>query len=89
MCIALKYGIWNVTEPDVGSVNALVTGGYAPLAAMVLAARGMTEPRQAKAYLDCSATLPDPFLMTDMDMAAGRVGLAMAKGEKIADLLRL
>ena len=71
-------------QPQVESVNALVRGGYAPLAAMVLAARDKNDPRQAHAYLDCSAQLPDPFLMTDMDLAAGRVGLAMTRGEKIA-----
>ena len=84
MCIALKYGVWNVTEPAVESVNALVQGGYAPLAAMVLAARGKRDSRQAHAYLDCNAPLLDPFLMTDMGLAAGRVGLAMTRGEKIA-----
>lgn len=51
---------------------------------MILAARGMTGPKDAGAYLDCHAPLPDPFLMTDMALAAGRVGLAMARGEKIA-----
>jgi len=66
------------------SVNALVRAGYAPLTAMVLASRGITGARDAHAYLDCSCTLPDPFLMTDMDRAAGRVGLAMTRGEKIA-----
>ena len=71
-------------QPSVESVNALVGGGYAPLAAMVLAARDKKDPRQAHAYLDCKAQLPDPFLMTDMDLAAGRVGLAMTRGEKIA-----
>ena len=80
----MKYGIWNVNEPDPGAVNSLVTGGYAPLAAMVLASRGITGKAQAESYLDCNAPLCDPFLMTDMDLAAGRVGLAMAKGEKIA-----
>ena len=84
MCIALKYGIWNVAEPGASAVNALVSGGYAPLAAMVLASRGIESAPQAHQYLDCSAPLPDPFLMTDMDLAAGRVGLAMARGEKIA-----
>ena len=82
--MTVKYGIWNVSEPEASSVNALVGGGYAPLAAMVLAARGLSSPAQADAYLDCSADLPDPFLMTDMDLAAGRVGLAMSRGEKIA-----
>ena len=84
MCIALKYGIWNVAEPGASAVNALVSGGYAPLAAMILASRGIENSHQANQYLDCTAPLPDPFLMTDMDLAAGRVGLAMTRGEKIA-----
>ena len=84
MCITLKYGIWNIQTPGAGAVNALVSGGYPPLSAMVLAARGMRAPRQANEYLDCCAELYDPFLMTDMDLAAGRVGLAIDRGEKIA-----
>ena len=67
-----------------GAVNALVSGGYAPLAAMVLAARKIETPAQAHAYLDCDARLPEPYEMTDMAQAAGRVGLAMETGEKIA-----
>ena len=84
MCIAVKYGIWNVGQPESAAVNALVGYGYAPLTAMVLSARGIHTPRQAKEYLSCEAELHDPFLMTDMDLAAGRVGLAMQRGEKIA-----
>ena len=84
MCIALKYGIWNIQPLEPGSVNALVGGGYAPLPAMVLASRGMKNDREAREYLDCNAELYDPFLMTDMDLAAGRVGLAIDRGEKIA-----
>ena len=84
MCIALKYGVWNVSTPERSAVNALTAGGYAPLAAMILSARGMTTPADAKKYLDCNCPLPDPFLMTDMDLAAGRVGLAMSRGERIA-----
>ena len=80
----VKYGIWNVGEPEMGAVNALVGGGYTPLTAMVLAARGMEGPAQAQGYLSCDCPLPDPFLMTDMALAAGRVGLAMENGEKIA-----
>ena len=78
MC-ALKYGIWNIQALEPGSVNALVGGGYAPLPAMVLASRGMKTVREAGEYLDCNAELYDPFLMTDMDLAAGRVGLAMER----------
>ncbi len=80
----MKYGIWKTAEPEMGAVNALVQGGYAPLTAMILSARGIMNPKEAKAYLGCDAPLPDPYLMKDMDLAAGRVGLAMQKGEKIA-----
>ena len=80
----MKYGIWNVNEPEVSAVNALVRSGYAPLAAMVLACRGIRDGAQAKQYLDCDTALLDPFLMTDMDLAAGRVGLALSQGEKMA-----
>ena len=84
VCVTLKYGIWNVSKPEIEPVNNLVTGGYPPLAAMILAARGIKNAREAHQYLDCNAPLCDPFLMKDMDLAAGRVGLAMARGEKIA-----
>ena len=80
----MKYGIWNVAEPETRAVNALVQNGYAPLTAMILSSRGIDSPEAAHAYLGCDAALPDPFLMTDMDLAAGRVGLAMSRGEKIA-----
>ena len=84
MCIAVKYGIWNVGQPESAAVNTLVGYGYAPLTAMVLSSRGINSPRQAKEYLSCDAELHDPFLMTDMDLAANRVSLAMRRGEKIA-----
>ena len=84
MCIALKYGIWNVTRPEGEPVNELMRGGYPPLVSMILASRGIRDSRQAHNYLDCNGQLYDPFLMKDMDLAAGRVGLAMARGEKIA-----
>ncbi len=80
----MKYGEWKVSTPEMGAVNALVTGGYAPLTAMILASRGMDTPKKAQAYLSCSTPLPDPYLLTDMAAAAGRVGLAMTRGEKIA-----
>ena len=83
VCV-VKYGIWNVTEPEMNAVNSLVSGGYPPLAAMVLASRGIDTQARADAYLTCDAPLPDPYLMTDMDRAAGRVALAISRGEKIA-----
>ncbi len=84
MCLVLKYGIWNVRTPQTAAVNELVGNGYSPLTAMVLASRGVTGPTAAYEYLRCDSPMPDPYLMTDMDLAAGRVGLAMTRGEKIA-----
>ena len=80
----LKYGTWKTASPDHNAVNALVAGGYAPLAAMVLASRGMENKENADKYLDCDAPLCDPYLMTDMAMAVGRVAVAMRNGEKMA-----
>ena len=84
MCYAVKYGIWNMGQPESAAVNALVSCGYAPLTAMVLSSRGIDTAREANNYLNCDAKLLDPCLMTDMDKAAARVRLAMEKGEKIA-----
>ena len=80
----LKYGIWNVSKPRPDGVNALVSAGYSPLSAMILSSRGIHTPREAGQYLDCSAPLIDPYRMGDMDLAAGRVALALDRGEKIA-----
>ena len=60
MCFSLKYGIWNVNEPNMGAVNTLVGCGYAPLTAMILASRGIFDEKQARNYLSCDAPLVDP-----------------------------
>ena len=62
----------------------MVSCGYKPLAAMVLAARGIAGGAQASAYLDCSAELIDPYAMTDMDKAVDRIRRAAADGEIVA-----
>ena len=80
----MKYGIWNVGTPDAQGVNALVSCGYKPLTAMVLASRGITCKTQADAYLDCSAQLIDPYAMTDMDKAVERIRRAAEDGEIVA-----
>ena len=84
MCYGLKYGIWKTATPRVDAVNALVRGGYAPLPAMVLSSRGLENQEAADRYLDCRAPLTDPFLLKDMDLAAGRLALGLERGEKIA-----
>ena len=67
-----------------GAVNALVSCGYSPLTSMILSSRGIGSQQEANHYLACNAAMPDPYLMTDMALAAGRVGLALSQGEKIA-----
>ena len=84
MCIAVKYGIWNVSKPDPQAVENLCRGGYPALAARILAARGIKTPQAAQDALDCDCQLPSPFLLTEMDVAAGRVGCAIGNHEKIA-----
>ena len=66
------------------AVNALVGSGYAPLTAMVLAARGISSKEKASEYLDCSAQPIDPCQMADMKKAADRIRIGIARGEKIA-----
>lgn len=84
MCRVVKHGIWKTSQPAAGAVNALLAGGYGPLTALVLAARGIDGPRQAKTYLCTECPLPSPFLLPDMARAAERVQQAIARGERIA-----
>ena len=80
----MKFGVWNVQKPPMEAVNQLVGAGYAPLTAMVLASRNIRDAESAGAYLNCEGELVDPFLMKDMDLAVGRVALAIDRGERIA-----
>ena len=59
--------------------------GLHPLAARVLAARGLAEPADAEGFLAARLTdLPDPFSMKGMDAAVARIVRAVESGEKIA-----
>ena len=56
-----------------------------PLAARVLAARGLGEPEAAQRFLAANLQdLPDPFAMKGMDAAVTRILRALEAGEKIA-----
>ena len=82
--MVLKYGIWNCGQPPAQDVNKLVSGGFSPLTAMVLAGRGLSDPAGARESLGCDSPLPDPFLLGDMDRAAERVRRAIQNKERIA-----
>ena len=84
MCVIVKYGIWNVSKPTPQGVSSLCAAGYPELAARILSARGIETAAAAHECLDCNCELPSPYLLTEMDVAAGRVGMAMSAHEKIA-----
>ena len=73
-----------MSEPKAEAVNNLVSAGYKPLCAMILAARGVENGNAAHEYLTCDGELADPFFLTDMDKAVGRIALAMENDETIA-----
>ena len=59
--------------------------GLDPIAARVLACRGLGDPGAAERFLGARlADLPDPFLMRGMDAAVARLARAIEGGERIA-----
>ena len=81
----MKTKRWVIADPAEARVRALSEeGGYAPLTAAVLVARGIDTPEAAADYLSCDTSgLHDPFLLADMDKAVSVVRGAIARGERI------
>jgi single-stranded-DNA-specific exonuclease len=68
-----------------GAARLAVALGLHPLAARVLAGRGLAEPADAERFLAAAlADLPDPRAMKGMDAAVARVVRALDAGERIA-----
>jgi single-stranded-DNA-specific exonuclease len=77
---------WIETRVD-GDGAARLAGalGLHPLAARVLAGRGLADPERAAAFLAAPiADLPDPFSMKGMEAAVARLVRAVESGERIA-----
>ncbi len=55
-----------------------------PFAALLLAARGITDDREIEAFFSDEARLSDPFTLIDMDKAVERINEAIENDEKIA-----
>lgn len=81
----MKTKRWVIAAPDETCVRALTAdGGYGPLAAAVLSARGIDTPAAAAAYLSCDiAGLHDPMLLADMDKAVAVIEGALQRRERI------
>ncbi len=76
--------VW-VEPPGTPELSAAAGGDLEPLAARVLAARGLTDPAASAAFLNPSLKhLHDPSLMPGMDRAAERILGAARRGEPIA-----
>ncbi len=76
---------WALRPAEPIAAQALIHElGLAPLAARVLAARGLTDPELARPFLKPSlAQIHDPFALLGMEAAVVRIGRAIAGGEKV------
>lgn len=82
----MKSKKWNIARPDRERIQSLSRrGGYAPLTAAVLCARGLDTPEKAAAFLSCDLSgLHDPMLLPDMREAVDAICDAIQKRERIA-----
>ncbi|SFK72898.1 single-stranded-DNA-specific exonuclease RecJ [Methylocapsa palsarum] len=79
---------WRDRLDEAGQSRALAISqllGAGDLVSRVLAGRGIT-PDQAEEHLDPTLRrlMPDPFVLIDMEAAAGRIADAVQRGDKIA-----
>jgi single-stranded-DNA-specific exonuclease len=77
---------WIEAQVDAAGAARLASAlGLHPLAAHVLAARGLADPADAQRFLAAGlADLPDPFSMKGMEAAVARLVRAVEGGERIA-----
>ena len=81
----MSYTDWKIPYSPTLVPSALTEAGYSPLLAAVLNVRGLSDPTEAKTFLECGdALLGDPLMMTDMPQAVMRITRAIAMGEKVA-----
>ncbi len=81
----LLYGVPTPTAQTRWSLRSAEPAGSRPLVDRVLAARGLDDPAQRDAILNCSLlSLHDPATLPDADKASRRILDALAAGETIA-----
>lgn len=75
---------WKTSQTDRDAAAAVAEEfSLEPLAALLLASRGMTDPQEIESFLFADGLFRDPFEIEDMDKAAERIGAAVDSGEKI------
>ena len=81
----MKQREWSIQYRPPEVPEALLREGYPPLLAAVLAARGLSDPEAADAFLNIGPeALCDPTGLRGMDDAVRRIREAMEKGERVA-----
>lgn len=81
----MKFEQWTTVSPNEAAASELRKSGISPLAALVLAGRGVATGADAEAFLACGAELlHDPLLMRDMPAAVARINEALEQNETIA-----
>lgn len=81
----MKYKEWSMPSGSPRVRQNLEAAGIPALLAAILAARGITQPDQARRLLTPGAEpVLDPMLLRDMDRAAARVRRALETGEHLA-----
>lgn len=81
----MSYTRWKIPYGASEAPQELLDEGYSPLLAAVLCRRGLSDPEEARRFIDCGAELlGDPMTMQGMPQAVQRLRDALNKGEKIA-----
>lgn len=81
----MSYTRWKIPYGDTTVPQTLLEAGCTPLLAAVLCRRGLSDPEQARRFIDCGRELlGDPMTMKGMPEAVARLRAAVESGEKIA-----
>lgn len=76
---------WNILQPDKEKAREIAEQyGLPPVAALLLAARGITGRDEIREYLSPGAQMMDPFLLKGMEPAVKRIRQALEEGERMA-----
>ncbi len=75
---------WKVNPYSWAASRELVKAlGLPPVAAMVLAGRGLADPQEARRFIAGEADIPDPFLFAHMEGAVTAISEAIDRGGRV------
>ena len=81
----MSFTKWNIPAGNTVIPETLLQQGYSPLLAAMLHVRGLTDPAEARAFLESSESLlGDPLMLADMTHAVRRLQRAIDTRETVA-----